>query len=46
MEDIIPRRQGRGRQRKRWVQDVKGTLNISIDELETWPELDNLSDGL
>jgi alpha-L-arabinofuranosidase len=45
MEGMVAGRRGRGRARRRWIQDVKETLNMSIDEWETWLETENLSDG-
>jgi hypothetical protein len=33
MEGMVAGREGRGRPRRRWIQDVKETLNMSIDEV-------------
>jgi hypothetical protein len=33
LEGIVAGSRGRGRPRRRWIQDVKETLNMSIDEV-------------
>jgi L-rhamnose isomerase len=33
MEGMVAGRRGRGRPRRRWIQDVKETLNMSIDQV-------------
>jgi hypothetical protein len=33
IEGMVAGRRGRGRPRRRWIQDVKETLNISTDEV-------------
>jgi hypothetical protein len=33
MEGIVAGRRGRGRPRRRWIQDSKETLNMSIDKM-------------
>jgi hypothetical protein len=33
MESMVAGRRGRGRPRRRWIQDVKEILNMSIDEV-------------
>jgi hypothetical protein len=34
MEGIAAGRRSRGRPRRRWIQDIKETFNMSIDEVE------------
>jgi hypothetical protein len=46
MEGMVAGRRGRSRPRRRWTQDVKEKLNMSIEEVETWPKTENVSDGL
>ena len=36
MEGRVAGRRGRGRPRRRWEDDVKGMLNISMQGLERW----------
>jgi hypothetical protein len=33
MEGRVPGSRGRGRPRRKWVQDIKETMNMSIDEV-------------